>query len=87
MSTSDSDHWFLSDSTSGPKENCTLSSATPTDCCVESVFVVTFTSCYKKCEARLLLLLGILLSASLVVTFFAKGFWEREEMNGMQILS
>ena len=41
--------WFwplvLSDSTLGPKENSTLSSARPTDCCVESVFVLTFRSC------------------------------------------
>lgn len=41
--------WFwplvLSDSTLGPKENSTLSSARPTDCCVESVFDLTFRSC------------------------------------------
>lgn len=42
---SDSDYWFLSNSTSGPKENSTLYSARPTDCCVESVFVLTFRSC------------------------------------------
>lgn len=32
----------------GPKEDCTLSPTRPTDCCLQSVIVLTLRSCYHN---------------------------------------